>query len=196
MHSDRLNRVVLAVVGLIALAFGVATLLVGFDVLPTRRRDEAVIANRVGRYVGVHGDWLWPAIAAGGVLVGVLALLWLRRLLRGSDRVAELTVVSAVPQQDRPAGTTRLTSAALTSAVCGQLGAYREVTACRARVLGTSTRAVLVVDLTTTADVDIAQLLRRVDADVLADARSAVGDPTLPIDLNVTVADTKVARVG
>ena len=63
MHADRTNRVVLALFGLLVLAVGVAGLIASRGGFGTAFQQKALFTNRVSRYIGEQGSWLWPVIA-------------------------------------------------------------------------------------------------------------------------------------
>ena len=86
MHADRINRFKLSLIGLITLALGTGGLLAAGGVFGHRFQHEQITANPFSRYVGNHGVWLWPAIAAVTLVLVVLALLWLLRLLFSTGR--------------------------------------------------------------------------------------------------------------
>ena len=64
MHTDRTNRLALTVFGLIVFLAGVFGLTASAGGFGTAYAHRALLANRFGTYIGTHGDWLWPAVAA------------------------------------------------------------------------------------------------------------------------------------
>jgi hypothetical protein len=120
MHADRTNRIVISFVGLLALALGLGGLLAAGGVFGAEFQHKQLFANGFSRYVGDHGTWLWPAIAAVTLVFVLFALVWLLKLLFSTDRTSGITVAatSAGKQSDdRAAGRTTMSSTALTQAL-------------------------------------------------------------------------------
>lgn len=191
MHADRTNRFVLTLFALLLIAGGTAGALAGFGVFGEATQHGRLLANRVGRYFGAHGMWLWPAIAAGAAIVGVLALRWLYLLLFSTDRAGDLKLGG-----DRTAGRTTVVPAALTDAVSDEIAGYPGVHAARARVLGDSSSPSLAIAVTLEQSADLAALRSRIETNAAQHARVALDNPELPILIDLTVTDRRASRVS
>jgi hypothetical protein len=191
MHTERTNRALLALFGLLLLAGGTFGALVSFGVFGEDTKHHALLANRVGAYFGDQGDWLWPAIAAGAAILALLALWWLWLLLFSTDRTT-----SIVLSGDRTAGRTTLTGSAITAAVSDEITAYAGVDRARARLLGDPASPRLVITATLEQTADLPALRRRIETEAAGHARQALDSPDLPIQLDLTITDRQRRRVA
>ena len=190
MHADRVNRVALLVFGLLVLAVGLGALAMSVGLFGKTYSHHALFANFISRYIGRHGQWLWPAAAALGVIVALLALRWILTLFLSTDRSGDLEM----PGQRRT-GRTMVKPSALTTAVTTEIQSYRGVASAKARTLGDPAAARLQVDVTMLRGADIAGLTQRIDTEALAHARAAMGRDDLPIRLDITVGSKAVNRL-
>ncbi len=191
MHADRTNRFALTVFALVLLlagVFGIVASTGGFGKSYTHR---TLFANQVSSYVGKHGSWLWWAVAGVCVVIALLALRWMLALLLTTDRVSDINVIRKGQH-----GATVLHSSALTAAVSREIETYHGAESARARVLGDSGDPSLVVTVTAARSADLAALRARIEAEALSHARSALGKPDLPIQLDLEVSNRTAERVG
>ena len=190
MHADRTNRVLLAIFGLLVLAVGAAGLIANLGGFGTAFQQKALFTNRVSRYIGEHGSWLWPVIAVACALVAVLMLRWIYVLIASTDRADDIVI-----RGDYDAGRTLLRPAALATAVRDEIATYHGVSSAKARVLGDpgDTRLIVTVAVLTTAD--IAALRQRIETQALAHARQALGKSDLPIRMFLDVTKAEPSRV-
>lgn len=209
MHADRANRVVLSLIGLIALGLGVAGLLASGGVFGSTFQHRQLTDNQFARYFGKNGSWLWPTIGAAAFVIMLLTLIWLLRLLFHTDRAGDITIRAAAPKRDTapgydsnssnpgPAvtsGRTTLRPGALTQALANEIETYHGVNAARARVLGDPLEPTLAIDVTAHRRADLAELVRRIEHEALAHARQALDKPQLPVKVDITVTDRGPAR--
>jgi hypothetical protein len=213
MHADRTNRVVLAIIGLIAVLLGVGGLLAAYGVFGSRFQHQRLLDNQFARYFSDHGDWLWPTLAAVAFIVMLLALLWLLRLLFSTDRTsdivietarsrpAELSVLPSGSHHNGPAsgrnsgrGRTTLVSSALTQAVATEVSGYHGVSDAKARVIGEPTRPTLVLDVLVSRRADIPAVISRVRDEAVAHAALAVAPTDLAVQLDIQVRDKGAPR--
>jgi hypothetical protein len=197
MHADRANRIVLSLVGLIAFAIGLGGLLAAGGVFGHTFQHQYLVDNDFSRYVGKHGNWLWPAIAAVALVIVLLALAWLLRLLFTTDRSNAITVIT--PPRDKAsteaaAGRTTMKSAALTQAVTAEIDSYHGVTSSKARVTGDAAEPTLVLEVTASRRAELPALIERIEQQAITRARRALEKPELPVKLDITITDKAVAR--
>jgi hypothetical protein len=191
MHADRTNRLAILVLAVLCIAAGAAGGAASVGAFGSATQHHALIANRVAAFVGTQGDWLWPAAAAAAAILVLLAMRWLLALLFSTDRSGDLAISAG-----GSAGRTTLAPGALTEAVVEEVESYRGVDSARGRILGDPTDPELVVIATLEETADFAALRRRIETGALTHARSAVGNPALPIQLDLTVTTKRSARVA
>lgn len=173
---DRLNRVVLAVLGLLVLGAGGVGLAAGAGAFPAHR-DPAVFPGSV-RHFARTTSWFWWAVAGFGLLVALLALRWLLDQLR-SERASRLDLTT-----DSRDGVTMVSSGALTDAVATEAESLRGVSRASAGLRDRrGKRLLLTVDLAEFAD--IAAVRAGLEGTVVAHARQVVDDPSLPVDIEL-----------
>ncbi len=188
--TQRLDRLLLLLVGLLLTAAGVLGLLVGLGVFGSRLRGRPVLDNVVGTFLGDNGSWFWPVIALVVLLLGYLALRWLVAQLRP-------TGVGDLPLEPRSSnGQTDLVGAALIGAVVSEVRSYRGVAAASGRLTGHELDPELRLRVQLDARADVAALRHRIETDALAHARQALDNPQLPVRLDLVVTDKKAARVS
>jgi hypothetical protein len=191
MHADRTNRVALAIFGLLVFLCGAAGLTASTGGFGTAYAHRALLTNPVGTYVGRHGDWLWPAIAAACLLIALLSLRWIVALLLSTDRAGDITITRGSRQ-----GATIMHPAALTGAVTREIETYHGVDSAKARVLGDTGDPTLIVIVTASRSADLAALRHRIESDALSHARHALGKPDLAIQLDIDVSNRIPERVS
>jgi hypothetical protein len=191
MHADRTNRIMLLLLALVLIGAGLDAGAASIGAFGTATRHSPLIANPTGDFIGAQGDWLWPVAAVAAVIIALLALRWLLALLFSTDRSGDLLIHSG-----SPAGRTTLAPRALTEAVVEEIEGYRGVNSARARLLGDPEDPQLVVTAALEETADFAALRQRIETGALTHARAALGDPSLPIQLDLTVTTKRSTRVA
>ncbi len=191
MHADRTNRIMLLLLAVLLIAAGLAAGAASIGAFGTATRHSLLTANPTGHYIGAQGDWLWPAAAVAALVLALLALRWLIALLFSTDRSGDLLIHSGPPGER-----TTLATGALTDAVAEEVESYRGVNSARARLLGDPEEPELVVTATLEETADFATLRQRIETEALTHARSAIGNPALPAQLDLTVTTKRYARVA
>ena len=183
MHADRTNRTVLLLFGLLVLLAGAAGMAASVGVFGTGFSHRTLLANRVGTYVGQHGSWLWPAVAAACLLILLAALRWIQALLFSTDRTGDIPVPGSNEH-----GTTLIRPAAVTGAITREIETYHGVGSAKGRVIGDPKDPHVVVTVTAEQSADLPGLHRRIESQALAHARQALGRTDLPIQLDLDVS--------
>lgn len=191
MHTDRTNRAALTIFGLLTFLAGAAGLTASAGGFGQAYAHRTLPANLVSTYVGRHGGWLWPAVAAACSLIALLALRWIIRLLLSTDRAGVITIASGGKQ-----GNTIMHPAALSEAVSREIDGYHGVDTARARVLGDPGDPALVVAVTAARSADLTALRHRIESEALSHARQALGKPGLPVRLDIDVSNRAPGRVA
>ena len=181
MHADRTNRVALTLLGLILIAGGGTAMAASTGVFGASHARDTLLVNRVSIYFSHHGGWLWPAIAVGCLLIGLVCLRWLLALLASTDRAGDIIIGSGTDE-----GATVLRPAALVDALTSEISAYRGVDGARGRVIGNGRNPEVVLTVVTAHAADLRALHHRIESEAFTHARQATGDPALPIQLDLT----------
>lgn len=182
MHADRTNRTVLTLFGLLVLLAGAAGMAASVGGFGTAFSRRTLFSNRVSVYIGQHGTWVWAATAFICLLIALAALRWILALLVSTDRAGDITVPGSKDQ-----GITKLQPAALTGALAGEISTYHGVDKAGGRVIGDASNPQVVLRVTATQTADLAALRHRVETEALAHARQTLGNPGLPIQLDLDV---------
>ncbi len=75
--------------------------------------------------------------------------------------------------------------AALISALASEISSYHGVETAKGRVIGDGSDPELVLTVTTATSADLAALRRRIETEAIAHARHALGQPSLPVRLDL-----------
>ena len=191
MHTDRINRLILLLAALLSVAAGGAGGAASVGVFGTATEHRSLTANRIGTFTGAQGNWLWPAAAAAAAVLVLLALRWLLALLFSTGRPGDLPIPTG-----SSGGHTTLAARSLTEAVAEEVESYGGVNSAHARLLGDPAEPRLVVVSTLEETADFAALRQRIETGALTHARSALGDPSLAVQLDLTVTTKRSARVA
>jgi hypothetical protein len=191
MHADRTNRIALSLLALLLIAAGLDAGAASLGLYGQATEHSRLMVNPTGHFFGTQGGWLWPVIAVAALIVVILALRWLAALLFSTDRTHDLPIA----REGRP-GRTLLAVGALTDAVAGEVASYRGVDNARARLIGDPSRPRLVVTAVLEETADLAALRQRIETDALTHARTALGDPALAVQLDLTVTTRRASRVS
>ena len=195
MHADKTNRTALTLLGLALLLIGAAAMAVSVGVLGSTQARKPLFANAVSRYVGAHGDWIWAAAAVVAALLALVMLRWLVALLLSTDRSGNVDVPNDADGDGAPAGTGVIKSGAVNKAIVAEIETYRGVDSAKSRTLGDSDEPRLAITVTVDKAENLGSVRKRVEADAIAHVRQALDNPTLPVQLDFTIAKKAPARV-
>ncbi|MFJ9598243.1 alkaline shock response membrane anchor protein AmaP [Streptomyces virginiae] len=199
MHRKSvINRVLLALAGLVLLGTGLLVLAGGFDLYrhlrmtppagwPLTSRQD-VLLDHADRTRWTDQVWWWPAVIAVLAVVTVLALWWLLAQLRRTHPGA-LSV--GTPALDG----VELTEGALGDAVAADTERLPGVRRARARMDGPSHRPEAHLDITLTPDAEPGPVLQALHDGPLQRARQTVGR-TLPATTRLRMAAHKPHRAA
>ena len=191
MHADRTNRVMLLLLAVLLIAAGLGAGAASLGIFGTVAQHSPLTDNPAGHFIGSNGAWLWPFAAAAAAILVLLALRWLLALLFSTDRSGDLPIRSpGLP------GRTTLAAGALTEAVAEEIESYLGVDSAQARLIGNALDPELVVKATLEEAADLAAVRRRIETGALTHARSALDNPSLPIQLHLAVTASPRARAA
>ncbi|WP_405707967.1 alkaline shock response membrane anchor protein AmaP [Streptomyces xanthophaeus] len=179
------NRILLALAGLVLLAAGLA-LLTGSWPLGGRHAPLLTEQTR-DRYWHADGWWWWAVVAALAVCV-LLALWWLLSQLRRPR-------LDAVVVDTGDGAFALLRGRALEEAVAAEAGALDGVAACKVVLRGKRGAPALRIGLELEPHAVPADALAGLAGPVLSHARSSAGLPALPTEARLRVTSHRAQRV-
>jgi hypothetical protein len=179
---DSVNRVLLALLGLIALAGGIVILLLSTFAFGKKWANQPMLQQQTRDFADRNAGWFWAAIGIGAGILALLALRWLLAQI-STSRVGSLNL-----EPDTSHGHTRLSTGAVGDAVEDEVERFRGVDRATARVLGKSTDPLLRLDVKVADDGDLGYIRSRLEKDTVPNARQALGMPQLPVWVRLAVA--------
>ncbi|CAN5837408.1 hypothetical protein BH23ACT1_BH23ACT1_14020 [soil metagenome] len=179
-RSSSGDRVLVALVGLVALVAGGYGLARGLGALGARQSDTVLLGEEVRATMADNAGWVGGAATFVALVLAWLGWRWLRRQLVGaSSPLRQIRIATGA------GGYTSVEARALTEAVVRDVEADPHVKAVRARLVGPE-RAPgleLAVDLTASADPGVVR--RHVEDHVLPRARAALESEDLTARLRL-----------
>ncbi|WP_061298693.1 hypothetical protein [Herbidospora cretacea] len=166
------NRTGLVVLGLILLPAGATALARGLGLFGATAARTPLLPNPVSTFAGAS-SWFWPAVAVGGVVLGVIGLSWLLAQFR-VDRLNRMRLESG------PSGVTEITGRQAGETLAGQVSAYRGVRRARASLRGKPDAPALDLRVTSQDPAHPDALITRLHDEALPDLRTALGLERLP----------------
>jgi hypothetical protein len=183
----RLNRTVLALLGLLCLAAGGVVLLIGTgllgDLLPVPADAPLLPAGLV------LPGWAPSAVAAVAVVIGLLALRWLiaQTIRRPASSNWQLS-------PDTTTGTTHIDSDAAARPLADEIEDYPGVRSATASLTGPRQHPHLYLRVSADDHADISELRRRIGADAIPRLTQALNLPALPADTLLRLVTASGAR--
>ncbi|WAL94735.1 alkaline shock response membrane anchor protein AmaP [Streptomyces sp. Je 1-369] len=187
------NRVVLALAGLVLLVLGGSVLTVGLGASPPSwwihdgRHDVLVSAADRARWR--DDGWFWPTVIAALAVLVLLALWWLSAQLR-RRRLAEVLVETGDGEG------ALLRGRAMENVLAGEAEALDGVDRAQAVLTGRRGTPQARVDLTLAPHATPAEALHRLSADTLDRARDSAGLASLPTTVRLRAAKHGAERVS
>ena len=193
-----LNRVLVALAGLVLVALGAAVLIGSLDLqrrwdlhLPSAWPFEGprdVLLGRADRRRWRDEDWWWPAVIVGLAALVLLALWWLLAQLR-RRRLRELVIDTGDGEAASVRGRALETALAAEAQSLG--GVDRALVALRGRRAAPEAR----IRLTLAPHAAPDEALRRLDTEALAHARASAGLDRLPAEVRLGAVRHRPERV-
>ncbi|MFG2984549.1 alkaline shock response membrane anchor protein AmaP [Streptomyces sp. NPDC048258] len=179
------NRILLALAGLVLLAAGTAVLTASW---PLGGRHAPLLTDEARRRYWHAEGWWWWAVLAGLALCVLLALWWLLSQLRRSR-------LRAVVVDTGDGAFALLRGHALEEAVAAEAGALEGVARCRVALRGRRGSPALRVALELEPHAVPADALAALAGPVLTHARTSAGLAGLPTEARLKVASHRAQRV-
>jgi hypothetical protein len=174
-RAARGNRIGLSLLGLPLLLAGVAVLTRSAG-LYGGSAGAPIYPAAAQRYIHGHG-WIWPAVAAAAIVIGLVCLRWL--LVQGRRDLVRHIRLDSHREAHPGAGRTILPADAVTDFVSDELADQPGVRRVTAFLGDRSERPELWVRLTAAADIDPVRLREHLAGDLLPSLRDALGRPDL-----------------
>lgn len=173
----RLNRCLLALIGVILLAAGVFGLLFGLGLLRSQLPELDPTAPLIPPDAQVH-SWAPYAATAVAVIIGLLSLRWLvaqapRRPTAGAWEL----------HRDSGRGTTFIDAEVVAAGIAADIESYSGVHKVSASLTGTRAHPALRLEVTTEENTSIAALRHRVASHALPRLCEALEVTSVPADL-------------
>ena len=174
-RPDLLDRVVLALVGLLLAGAGAYGLARGGGVFGREAAHDPVLGPGLRRFVADHMLPFWMTGALLGLVLAWLGWRWLRAQFPASKTVSDLKFEDGDgPSDGGTGGGTVLSSSALTAAVADHLSTHEDVRWARARILAGRPRPQVELRVGVSDDVDAGRLSDFVETEVLGRLRQAL----------------------
>ncbi len=175
---SRLNRSLLAVVGLLLLAAGATVLTIGLGPLPAAPLGIGPDTALLPTQPTLEG-WEPYAAAAAGTLLGLLALRWLlaQARRRPPDSIWHLDRSPTAP------GSTALPTSAAAAAIAHDITTYRGVDTATATLAGSHSAPTVHLDVAIETRASVADLRHRITTEALPRLRTALQLDQLPAQL-------------
>ncbi|AZM52516.1 alkaline shock response membrane anchor protein AmaP [Streptomyces sp. WAC 01529] len=187
------NRVLLALAGLVLLVLGGSVLAIGLGASPPSwwlhdgRHD--VLLSTAERTRWRDEGWFWPAVIAALAVIVLLALWWLSAQLR-RRRLAEVLVATGDGEGALVRGR------AMEDVLAGEAEALDGVERARTALTGRRGTPRARVDLVLAPDATPSEALHRFSAEVLAPARDSAGLASLPATVRLRGVKHRAERVS
>ncbi|GII59456.1 hypothetical protein Pth03_78450 [Planotetraspora thailandica] len=169
--TARMNRIGLTTLGLVLFAGGGAALARGLGAFGADAARRPLLDGDVVALT--EQPWFWPAVAAAGIVVGLLGLSWLLALLR-PDRLRRVRLESGHE------GVTEMSPRLAGDALARQVGGFPGVRQARAVLRGTLDRPSLDMRITTRDPAEAGAVLNRLRGQAFPDLRATLGLERLP----------------
>ena len=182
----RLNRTLLALVGIVLMAAAAFALLTAFGVLRLVARDRPLTPPTL-----TLPTWASYVAVVAAVVLGLLCLRWLvaqtlRRPKTGTWRL----------EDDPSDGATQMDAQAAVEPLVEEIETYPGVHRVSARLSGTASKPVLHLVIGCEDTADVTDLRRRIDGEAVPRLRQALDLPVLPADLLLRLDDATSARLA
>ncbi|MBT2586539.1 hypothetical protein [Arthrobacter sp. ISL-95] len=199
-HAGVLNRTWLLILGILALAGGVLTLLAANGTLhamsPAMPAAESPVVTG-DLHTVFEPAYVTAIVLVAGVLIGALGLSWILAQIPRRNPADTYRL-----HQDPASGTTLCDAAALASAVENQINTLPGVVGSSALLRGTAMEPDLTMKITVNNRADIQDVLHRINTTVIPDLSTALETPLRRTGIQIEIsgrnalAGTTVATTG
>lgn len=182
------NRMGLTLLGLILLTAGGLAAARALGVFGAGAAGQPLLTDDIAAFARTR-PWFWPAVAAAGVIIGVVGLSWLLAQFR-HDRRGRWRVDA------HPSGVTEVDSRPAGQALAAQVAAHPGVRRAHAVLRGPSDAPRLDLRITARESADLDDLVTRLHDEAIPDLRGTLGLTRLPTRVRLHLApDGHVRRI-
>lgn len=181
--SDRRNRVLAIVLGLILFLGGGAVLLCSVGVLGAAASNKALVNRTMVHWWHEHGSWSFVVLGVVGLVLLALGLALATKEWRRNDGKTRMGTV-VLPSADHTRGHTTLRAPALSHSLEEDLSRIPDVGKALVGLFGTAPRVEMRSVLQVGDDAELTSLADEVES-VLARAESSVGFRPDPVQVTV-----------
>jgi hypothetical protein len=166
--TERLNRVLLTILGVLLVAAGIYTLLRSWGALGDAAADDPLFTPAARNWVDRNQGWFWPVMAGLSTLIALLAVRWLIAQLR-TDRPGSSDLAWSTPS-----GRTRIQAGAIADAVSDDIESDPGVERAVVRMVGDEEHPELHLYLDARDDASLAELRDHLETGAIPRLRSAL----------------------
>lgn len=188
---DRINRAMLAVIGVLVVAAGIVIVLHSSGALGSARASSPVVSSPTAQWYAANGDWLWPTVGVVGLVVIGLSVWWISAQLRtrGSERL-ELGRT--------PHGALSVSVSHLEDCIEHDATRYDEIRRARAKVSVEDDVVLVALTLSVGPPYDVARAIARVTGTVLPHLAVTLDEPnpkSIRTTITVEAAEAAMSRL-
>jgi hypothetical protein len=181
-RPDRLDRLVLTVLGLLLAAAGGYGLARSHGALGSHQEHDPVLIPGLRSFVADHHDWFWWGAGAACLVLALISLAWLRAQLRfsrpGNDGLTRVDDHGAI----------RLRGGAAADALAAEVEQLPGVAAAAARIWGEADRPEIYLRVQLHDDAPVDQVRARVEHESMGRLRRALQVEAVVAQLDLRVA--------
>jgi len=181
--TERLNRVLLTILGVLLVAAGVYTLLRSWGALGDSAAHDPLFTASARDWVQRNEEWFWPVAAGLSTLVGLLALRWLLAQLR-TDRPGNSDL-----SWSTPSGRTRIQASAIADAVSGDIQTDPGVERATVRMVGDEQQPELHLYIDARDDAALAEIRDQLETRAIPNLCTALDLPEIAAHARFRLAE-------
>jgi len=181
--TERLNRVLLTILGALLLAAGVYTLLRSWGALGDDFAQDPLFAASARDWVQRNEEWFWPVVAGLSTLIGLLALRWLLAQLR-TDRPGNSDLAWSTSS-----GRTRIQASAIADAMSEDIESDPGVERAMVRMVGDEQQPELHLYIDARDDASLAEIRDHLETHAIPGLCSALDLPEVAAHARFRLAE-------
>ncbi|WP_410582590.1 alkaline shock response membrane anchor protein AmaP [Amycolatopsis sp. lyj-108] len=186
VRPARLNRALLGLIGLLLVAAGGFAVATHYGLLSLLAPEASLTPG-----TAFPAPWIWYAVAAGAVVLGLLLLRWLAAQLARKPKTHTWRL-----ETDPGRGRTELAPGVAVAPFVDEVETYPGVHAAHATLAGTHDRPALAIVVSAEQNTDLAVIRHRLETDGLPRLRRALDLDTVPATIEFRFTTKSSARAS